>query len=195
MNYVCTGLFGRLDRLKKIEQMTLHNNDDRLYIIGDVLSIGKDPFEMVSYIKEHPQMILLKSGSMKLALLCLTSNHKDLNRTYWLNCLNGGNIRTCLERRKDKESLISYMLSLHETETVSTEDTTWKITGYEIRKSDMPVICRTYEKKEKAVNGNIIGLNPKDAYAVCIENMHTYKYFDHKSCTVQYNKFTGLKML
>lgn len=194
MNYVCTGLCGRLKRLKKIEQMTLHNDDDRLYIIGDVLSIGRNPFEMVSYVKEHPQMILLKSATMRLALLEIQRKKTTPDKRSWLIFLNGVNIRASLNKCENRQSMIDYMKGLNDFEYVDIGNTQWMITGYQIRKSDTHVICRTYEKKEKIVNGNIIGLNPIMAYAICLENGHTCKYLDHM-WSVSYNKYSEYRLL
>lgn len=75
MIYVTSDIHGRLDRLKKLIQVIDLKQDDKLYIIGDLVDRGDQPIETIEYVMNHPQIEVIMGNHDEMMLYSL--RYKD----------------------------------------------------------------------------------------------------------------------
>lgn len=75
MIYVTSDIHGRLDRLKKLIQKIDLKEDDKLYIIGDLVDRGDQPIETIEYVMNHPQIEVIMGNHDEMMLHSL--RYKD----------------------------------------------------------------------------------------------------------------------
>ena len=94
--YVCSDIHSHLDVLKRA--LKTLNENDKLYIIGDVIDKGPDGIDVLRFVMNHPQCELLIGNHdlMMLSYLAASYNQDVVNEFYlksleeiWL-WLNGG---------------------------------------------------------------------------------------------------------
>lgn len=195
MIYVCSGLMGRLDRLKNLASMVKLSDEDKLYIIGDVITPVDNAIYMFEYLIDNPNIILLRSKTIDYFLNMLdkippTEKYEHLirNREWSVK------LRASLNRHPRKNEIIHLMRNTknYVTETVNGKEYIIAGTYMECRGN---LICRIYKKEEMCIKGSSIYLNPKDALCLCLDTGNKYYYYDHKSCTVKYDYRTWMKII
>ena len=75
MKYVTSDIHGRLDRLKRLIDLIQLSEDDKLYIIGDLVDRGSQPIETIKFVKEHPQIEVIMGNHDEMMLHTL--KYKD----------------------------------------------------------------------------------------------------------------------
>lgn len=112
MHYCISDLHGCFDEFMDILKLINFNDEDVLYIIGDVIDRGKKSIELLQYIKAHKNIILLKGNHELMAIECLNSHDFDLSNN-WKH--NGGDTTfeqfMRLDANKRKE-LVDYLNKL-----------------------------------------------------------------------------------
>lgn len=68
MIYVTSDIHGRLDRLKRLIEVIKLSEDDKLYIIGDLVDRGSQPIETIKFVKSHPQIEVLMGNHDEMML-------------------------------------------------------------------------------------------------------------------------------
>lgn len=79
--FAMSDIHGNFDLLKKMLDKIQFNNNDTLYIIGDICDRGADSLSIFFYIWEHPNIILLKGNHeyMMQVALKLAVEHNDFD--------------------------------------------------------------------------------------------------------------------
>lgn len=73
IKYVMSDLHGMYDKFTSMLEQINFNSNDQLYILGDVLDRGEKPLEIIDYIREHKNIVLLKG------------NHELVFQESWIN--------------------------------------------------------------------------------------------------------------
>ncbi|MDR7857781.1 metallophosphoesterase family protein [Tissierella sp.] len=71
MKYVTSDIHGRLDRLKKLIDEIGLNENDTLYIIGDLVDRGSEPIETIEFVMDHPQIEVIMGNHDEMFLQSL----------------------------------------------------------------------------------------------------------------------------
>ncbi|MGF0555475.1 fructose-bisphosphatase class III, partial [Clostridioides difficile] len=66
-------IHGMYDKFISMLEQIDFNSNDQLYILGDVLDRGEKPLEIIDYIREHKNIVLLKG------------NHELMFQESWIN--------------------------------------------------------------------------------------------------------------
>ncbi|MCI9976561.1 serine/threonine protein phosphatase [Clostridioides difficile] len=66
-------LHGMYDKFISMLEQIDFNSNDQLYILGDILDRGEKPLEIIDYIREHKNIVLLKG------------NHELMFQESWIN--------------------------------------------------------------------------------------------------------------
>lgn len=95
--YVCSDIHGRYDRFIKLLECINFNENDKLYILGDVIDRGEDGICILKYIMKHSENICLLMGNHEFMMLDYLDNEKkwdesECNYNIWLDERNGGRI-------------------------------------------------------------------------------------------------------
>ena len=72
MIYVVSDIHGHLDKFKALLDMINFNDDDFMYILGDVLDRGNDPIGLLRFIMDKSNMELLMGNHENDAYIILS---------------------------------------------------------------------------------------------------------------------------
>ena len=75
MIYVTSDIHGRLDRLKKLIETIQLSEEDKLYVIGDLVDRGSQPMETIKFVRDHPQISVIMGNHDEMMLHSL--KYKD----------------------------------------------------------------------------------------------------------------------
>lgn len=107
--YVISDLHGSYDKFIKLLEEIKFNENDELYILGDVLDRGEKPLEILDYIVSHKNITLLKGNHEQMYIDFYENNDISL----WYH--NGGEITHSKILSRDigyDESLYKYLKKL-----------------------------------------------------------------------------------
>lgn len=71
MKYVMSDIHGCSDKYQKMLELINFNNDDTLYILGDVIDRGKDGIKVLSDIMKRENMVFIMGNHEYMAMQCL----------------------------------------------------------------------------------------------------------------------------
>lgn len=79
MHYVMSDIHGDMDKFKEMLQLIRLHRWDRLYILGDVIDRGKDGIELLKYIMQKKNIILLKGNHERDMCNAVLQNTSELS--------------------------------------------------------------------------------------------------------------------
>ncbi len=93
-NYVVSDIHGCYDRYQKMLKEINFNDNDTLYVIGDVIDRWDGSIEILKDMMKRPNVIMFLGNHeyMMLEYLELTNNLKNKRNHIWLSPNNGGDI-------------------------------------------------------------------------------------------------------
>ena len=71
MIYVTSDLHGSFKEFKELLKLINFNDDDYMYILGDVIDRGDEPIELIRYIMNSPNIELLMGNHEYMAMIIL----------------------------------------------------------------------------------------------------------------------------
>ena len=196
MTYVMSDIHGMYDKYMKMLALIELSDNDKLYIIGDVLDRGKHPIHILQDMMQRPNVIPIIGNHELMALnvleKCIDSinavgfvniEDHELDRAYLLWQMNG--CRPTLEglgrsNKEQRREIIGYMRSfaLHKTVTVGKNTFVLVHAGFENFSKERPF--DDYTPDELVWCRHI----PDERY---FENENTYVVTGHTPV----QKFTG----
>ena len=141
MIYVVSDIHGHLDKFKALLDMINFNDDDFMYILGDVLDRGNDPIGLLRFIMDRSNMELLMGNHENdayiiLSMLMMEIDSEDTvdkvltddfyeNYNNWIN-INGGNVTLrqfeALSDRFIQNDIVDYLSDLRLYEALQIGD-------------------------------------------------------------------------
>lgn len=107
MYYVMSDIHGCYKEFIKMLQLINFSENDTLYILGDVLDRGENPLEILEYIMNHGNIILLMGNHENMMLNYFKTKNIFIKKYYKLNWIfNGGN--TTLNELNKLENVNKY---------------------------------------------------------------------------------------
>ena len=114
MHYCISDIHGCFDDFLKLLDIISFNDEDVLYIIGDVIDRGDKPLEIIDYIRHKSNIVLLMGNHELMAFDSLINNpSKRFMSSLWKH--NGGDttFRECLKLSdNDFRSFVDYLKTL-----------------------------------------------------------------------------------
>ena len=107
--YVCSDLHGDYESFFKMLDTINFNENDELYILGDIFDRGENPIKILDYVVGHENIHLLKGNHEKM----FEDYYKSGDASYWY--YNGGEttLAGIVPRGEDfQDSLYKYIKSL-----------------------------------------------------------------------------------
>lgn len=141
MIYVTSDLHGSFKEFKELLKLINFNDDDYMYILGDVIDRGDEPIELIRYIMNSPNIELLMGNHEYMAMIILKLLIREIdndktadevltpdfyeNYNIWVN-YNGG-ITTLkqfidLDNRELQKDIVDFLGSLPLYETLEIDD-------------------------------------------------------------------------
>ena len=77
MIYVTSDLHGSFKEFKELLKLINFNDDDYMYILGDVIDRGDEPIELIRYIMNSPNIELLMGNHEYMAMIIQTSDKRN----------------------------------------------------------------------------------------------------------------------
>ena len=110
MHYVISDVHGEIDQLKNILDKIGFGDEDMLYILGDVINRGKFGIEILQFIKDQNNMILIRGNHEQMLIDAF--RYGDI-RALRMLCNNGGwETRTDFEalNKEEQRELLAYLI-------------------------------------------------------------------------------------
>ena len=112
MKYVTSDIHGKLDRLKRLIETIELSEDDKLYIIGDLVDRGDKPMETIEFVMNYPQIEVIMGNHDEMMLYTLKyKDEKQTERWSRNGCeptIKGFDKRTL----EEQEKILSYIENL-----------------------------------------------------------------------------------
>ena len=138
MQYVMSDIHGDLAHFRRMLKKIGFLPPDKLYILGDVLDKGCEHLRMLAFVRENPNMLLIKGNH---EYLCERYLAGTVSGELWDKCGGGGTRREVdLLSREEKEELLDYLRGLPVYWKVEAAGQEYFLThsGYH---ADFPVLC------------------------------------------------------
>ena len=90
MIYCMSDIHGEIDRFMEMLKLIEFSDEDTLYIIGDVIDRGSGGVDILCYMAEHPNMILIRGNHEQMCLDTFRNNVCYNAKGVWRN--NGGSV-------------------------------------------------------------------------------------------------------
>ena len=138
MQYVMSDIHGDLAHFRRMLKKIGFLPPDKLYILGDVLDKGCEHLRMLTFVRENPNMLLIKGNH---EYLCERYLAGTVSGELWDKCGGGGTRREVdLLSREEKEELLDYLRGLPVYWKVEAAGQEYFLThsGYH---ADFPVLC------------------------------------------------------
>lgn len=112
MKYVISDIHGKLDRLKRLIEIIELCDEDKLYIIGDLVDRGEKSIETIEFVMNHPQIEVIMGNHDEMMLYALKyKDEKQIERWGRNGCeptIEGFHKRT----PEEQERILSYIEGL-----------------------------------------------------------------------------------
>ena len=109
MKYVTSDIHGRLDRLKKLVEVIQLSEDDKLYVIGDLVDRGSQPIETIKFVRDHPHIEVIMGNHDEMMLHTLKYEDEVQAERWGRNknkpTLNGFNILS----KDEQDEILDYL--------------------------------------------------------------------------------------
>ena len=86
MIYCMSDIHGEKDRFDKMLDLIHFSDSDTLYIIGDVIDRGPSGIEILKFIMDHPNIILIMGNHEDICLKTLGPRNEFGARDIWRRC-------------------------------------------------------------------------------------------------------------
>ena len=86
--YVMSDLHACYDKFIKMLELIQFNENDELYILGDIFDRGDKPFEIVDYIVAHKNIYLIKGNHEQMFIECY--EEKNMEVWYTISAFTSG---------------------------------------------------------------------------------------------------------
>lgn len=114
MDYIISDIHGCFNDLMEMLNLINFSDNDKLYILGDIIDRGPEPIKCIEYIKNTKNIILLKGNHEDM--MCdyyqyANKNPRSLDTLYALDLwfLNGGEVTFNQFKNLSKEKQIEYL--------------------------------------------------------------------------------------
>lgn len=134
--YVISDLHGHKNAFFSMLEKINWNENDRMYILGDVIDRGPDGIELLKYIKEQKNMKLFLGNHEDMMMKSLTTS-ADMWMGTWM--FNGGDATlSAYEKlsRQEQEECLSYIKSLPLYEMIEVEGVSYLLIHAGVKMED-----------------------------------------------------------
>ena len=116
MTYCLSDIHGRSERFHQMLKAISFSDEDRMYIIGDVIDRGPDGIPLLQEIRRRPNMVLLKGNHEQMCLDTLGPQPQFGARQMWQRNGGGRTRSTMLYQMDPRErgEILRYLASLPE---------------------------------------------------------------------------------